>query len=65
MMQRIGLVFLVALLALPSGFASAQVSDDVVKIGVLTDLSGPAATATGLTSKHLQQLKALLDESLS
>jgi branched-chain amino acid transport system substrate-binding protein len=27
--------------------ASAQVSDDVVKIGVLTDLSGPASTPTG------------------
>jgi branched-chain amino acid transport system substrate-binding protein len=27
--------------------ASAQISDDVVKIGVLTDLSGPAADATG------------------
>jgi branched-chain amino acid transport system substrate-binding protein len=30
------------------GLAQAQgISDDVVKIGVLTDLSGPAATATG------------------
>jgi branched-chain amino acid transport system substrate-binding protein len=27
--------------------APAQISDDVVKIGVLTDLSGPAADATG------------------
>jgi len=27
--------------------AQAQISDDVVKIGVLTDLSGPASTPTG------------------
>jgi branched-chain amino acid transport system substrate-binding protein len=30
-----------------SAAASAQISDDVVKIGVLTDLSGPASDATG------------------
>jgi branched-chain amino acid transport system substrate-binding protein len=35
------------LLALLSSPAAAQISDDVVKIGVLTDLSGPAATSTG------------------
>jgi len=45
-MQRPWLVML-GLLALSSGPAAAQVSDDVVKIGVLTDLSGPSATATG------------------
>ena len=33
--------------ALVSTAASAQISDDVVKIGVLTDLSGPASDATG------------------
>ena len=44
-MQRPWLLIL-GLLAL-SGPAAAQVSDGVVKIGVLTDLSGPAATATG------------------
>jgi branched-chain amino acid transport system substrate-binding protein len=27
-----------------AGVAQAQISDDVVKIGVLTDLSGPAST---------------------
>jgi branched-chain amino acid transport system substrate-binding protein len=27
--------------------ASAQISDDVVKIGVLTDMNGPASTPTG------------------
>src|SRR3984885_9145275 len=45
-MRRLWLLML-GLLALSNGPAAAQVSDDVVKIGVLTDLSGPAATATG------------------
>ena len=36
--------------------AQAQVSDDVVKIGVLTDLSGPAATATGPGSVAAAQM---------
>src|SRR6202167_6166680 len=40
-------LLMLGLLALSNGPAAAQVSDDVVKIGVLTDLSGPAATATG------------------
>ena len=34
-------------LALASSPAAAQISGDVVKIGVLTDLSGPASDATG------------------
>jgi branched-chain amino acid transport system substrate-binding protein len=33
-----------------------QISDDVVKIGVLTDLSGPAATATGPGSVTAAQM---------
>src|ERR1700709_115189 len=33
--------------ALSSSVALAQVSDDVVKIGVLTDMNGPASTPTG------------------
>ena len=37
---------LAAALAAAAG-ARAQISDDVVKIGVLTDLSGPASDATG------------------
>jgi branched-chain amino acid transport system substrate-binding protein len=45
-MKRLWLVML-GLLALSNGPAAAQISDDVVKIGVLTDLSGPSATATG------------------
>jgi branched-chain amino acid transport system substrate-binding protein len=36
--------------------ASAQVSDDVVKIGVLTDMSGPAADATGPGSVAAAQM---------
>jgi branched-chain amino acid transport system substrate-binding protein len=46
-MQAMRLIGLTMLFALSSGVARAQISDDVVKIGVLTDLSGPAATATG------------------
>jgi branched-chain amino acid transport system substrate-binding protein len=34
----------------------AQVSDDVVKIGVLTDMNGPAATATGQGSVTAAQM---------
>ena len=46
-MQRVLLAGLAALLVCTSGAAKAQVSDDVVKIGVLTDMSGPASTPTG------------------
>jgi branched-chain amino acid transport system substrate-binding protein len=42
-------------LSLP-GMASAQISDDVVKIGVLTDLSGPASTPTGQGSVTAAQM---------
>lgn len=45
-MQRIWLLVL-GVLALTSCPAVAQISDNVVKIGVLTDLSGPASTPTG------------------
>ncbi len=56
MMQRMWLVFLATVLVLSSGLARAQISDDVVKIGVLTDLSGPAATATGPGSVAAAQM---------
>src|SRR6202166_5291125 len=46
-MQRILLAGLAALLVCASGAAKAQISDDVVKIGVLTDMSGPASAPTG------------------
>ena len=36
--------------------AEAQISDGVVKIGVLTDLSGPAADATGAGSVAAAQM---------
>src|SRR5215469_14959942 len=55
-MQR--LATLAALLVFSAGAAQAQVSDDVVKIGVLTDLSGPAATATGPGSVTAAQMAA-------
>jgi branched-chain amino acid transport system substrate-binding protein len=42
-----GIVAVPAFLALLGAAASAQISDNVVKIGVLTDLSGPASDATG------------------
>jgi branched-chain amino acid transport system substrate-binding protein len=45
--------FVLALAALP---AAAQISDDVVKIGILTDLSGPASDATGQGSVVAAQL---------
>ena len=46
MMCRFGFVLGAALL-FGLAPARAQISDDVVKIGVLTDLSGPASDATG------------------
>src|SRR5215467_2547600 len=52
------LACLAALYLFSAGAAHAQVSDDVVKIGVLTDLSGPAATATGPGSVTAAQMAA-------
>jgi branched-chain amino acid transport system substrate-binding protein len=46
--------FAAAMLA--STFAQAQVSDDVVKIGVLTDMNGPASTPTGQGSVTAAQM---------
>jgi branched-chain amino acid transport system substrate-binding protein len=46
-MRHVLLAGLAALFALASGTAQAQISDDVVKIGVLTDMSGPASEPTG------------------
>ncbi|MDA9409850.1 ABC transporter substrate-binding protein [Bradyrhizobium sp. CCBAU 45384] len=42
--------------ALLSGAAMAQVSDDVVKIGVLTDMNGPASAPTGQGSVTAAQM---------
>ena len=55
-MRFAGLIGAAALLALTCGQAQAQVSDDTVKIGVLTDLSGPAASATGPGSVAAAQM---------
>jgi branched-chain amino acid transport system substrate-binding protein len=43
-------------LALLSSAASAQVSDDVVKIGVLTDMTGPSSTPSGQGSVTAAQM---------
>jgi branched-chain amino acid transport system substrate-binding protein len=54
---RFGLPVAAALAAaLISGAASAQVSDDVVKIGVLTDMNGPSSTPTGQGSATAAQM---------
>src|SRR5271163_4289841 len=56
MMRRIWLTSVAMLFVVSSGVARAQISDDMVKIGVLTDLSGPAATATGQGSVAAAQM---------
>src|ERR1700676_5683295 len=56
-MRRIWLSCLAALFVVSGGGVFAQqISDDVVKIGVLTALSGPAATATGPGSVAAAQM---------
>src|ERR1700689_3819187 len=55
-MLRIWLGCFAAFFAFSSGIASAQISDDVVKIGVLTDLSGPSANADGPGSVAATQM---------
>src|SRR4030081_274647 len=45
--KRISLLAALAAAMLPAPAALAQISDDVVKIGVLTDMNGPASTPTG------------------
>ena len=61
-MRRVWLAALWLLLTAPlvffAGAGQAQISGDVVKIGVLTDLSGPAATATGPGSVTAAQMAA-------
>ena len=54
-MHRVWLAFAVPIV-LSISAAQAQISDNVVKIGVLTDLSGPAATATGSGSVAAAQM---------
>jgi branched-chain amino acid transport system substrate-binding protein len=55
-MHRVWLASLAALFVPSGGVAHAQISDEIVKIGVLTDLSGPAASATGPGSVAAAQM---------
>jgi branched-chain amino acid transport system substrate-binding protein len=55
-MQRWLLIGSAALFLVASGAAKAQVSDDVVKIGVLTDMSGPSSAADGPGSVAAAQM---------
>src|SRR6187399_3578097 len=52
-LSRLGIL---AATLLASTAAQAQVSDDVVKIGVLTDMNGPASTPTGQGSVTATQM---------
>src|SRR5260370_33649664 len=54
--RKVSVLGAFAAAALSSQAALAQISDDVVKIGVLTDMNGPAATATGHGSVTADQL---------
>jgi branched-chain amino acid transport system substrate-binding protein len=56
-LQSLGLGSLL-LIALLTTDATAQISDNVVKIGVLTDMSGPAASPTGQGSVTAAQMAA-------
>ena len=51
--SRLGIL---AAAMLASTAALAQISDDVVKIGVLTDMNGPASTPTGQGSVTAAQM---------
>src|ERR1700724_4224275 len=54
--RRMSLLAAVAAAMLPAPAALAQISDDVVKIGVLTDMNGPASTPTGQGSVTAAQM---------
>ncbi|MDO9062464.1 MAG: ABC transporter substrate-binding protein, partial [Bradyrhizobium sp.] len=56
MTQSILAVLAVFAAAMSASAALAQVSDDVVKIGVLTDMNGPASTPTGQGSVTAAQM---------
>jgi branched-chain amino acid transport system substrate-binding protein len=55
-MHRAWLILLAACVAAFCGTARAQISDDVVKIGVLTDMSGPSRDADGPGSVAAAQM---------
>jgi branched-chain amino acid transport system substrate-binding protein len=54
--RRLSMLGALAAALLASTTALAQVSDDVVKIGVLTDMNGPASTPTGQGSVTAAQM---------
>jgi branched-chain amino acid transport system substrate-binding protein len=54
--RRFAALGMCAVAMLASAAAQAQVSDDVVKIGVLTDMNGPASTPTGQGSVTAAQM---------
>ncbi|WP_426435767.1 ABC transporter substrate-binding protein [Bradyrhizobium genosp. P] len=54
--RRLAMFGTLAATLLASSAVSAQVSDDVVKIGVLTDMNGPASTPTGQGSVTAAQM---------
>jgi branched-chain amino acid transport system substrate-binding protein len=55
-MGRIAAIGALAAMLLSPHMALAQISDDVVKIGVLTDMTGPAAAPTGKGSVTAAQM---------
>src|SRR6266849_9903392 len=54
--RNLSLLGVLAAAMLASPAARAQVSDDVVKIGVLTDMNGPSSTPTGQGSVTAAQM---------
>src|SRR5215472_18442726 len=54
--RRLAMLGTLAAAMLAPGAAFAQISDDVVKIGVLTDMNGPASTPTGQGSSTAAQM---------
>ena len=54
--RNLSMLGVLAAAMLASTAALAQVSDDVVKIGVLTDMNGPASTPTGQGSVTAAQM---------
>src|SRR5689334_15706610 len=54
--RRTSLLAVFAAAILSSSSALAQISDNVVKIGVLSDMNGPASTATGQGSVTAAQM---------
>jgi branched-chain amino acid transport system substrate-binding protein len=54
--NRLPMLAALAATMLASTAARAQISDDVVKIGVLTDMNGPASTPTGQGSVTAAQM---------